>query len=163
VTKPRPPLTFAQAVTRIAGLIGWTDAATIVGRKERTVRLWSEPDQGGTCTLDQARDLDAAYRAAGGDGAPLLDAYAFQLEVQIALQTGCRRALASDLEAFTRESGDAVASVIPCLDGSASAAQHYRALAEVDECSGKLAKLRRRLTSLLSGTLPAGAHPRPQR
>ena len=132
MTKVRPPLTFAQGVTRIAGLIGWAEAAAIVGRKERTVRLWSEPDQGGSCTLDQARDLDAAFKAASGEGAPLLDAYAFQLEVQIAMQSACRRELAAGIEEAAREAGEAIAFSIAILDPAATPAQHHRALAETD-------------------------------
>ena len=43
MTKERAPLTFAQAVTRVAGLLGWEEAARVVERSERTLRLWSEP------------------------------------------------------------------------------------------------------------------------
>ncbi|MDB5690284.1 MAG: hypothetical protein JWL91_2160 [Sphingomonas bacterium] len=155
MTKVRAPLTFAQAVTRIAGLVGWDEACRIVGRAERTVRLWSEPDQGGSCTLDQARDLDAAYRAAGGDGAPLLDAYAFQLEVQVVHRVACRQELANEIEEVSRETGEAIALSIAILNPAATPAQHHRALAEVDQAHGKMAKLRRRITSFLAVGAPS--------
>jgi hypothetical protein len=156
MTKLRAPLTFAQALTRIAGLIEWAEVARIVGRKERAVRLWSEPDKACSCTLDQARDLDAAYRAAGGDGAPLLDAYAYQLEVQVNRAEACRRELAAEIEEVARETGDAVAHSIAILDPGATPAQHHRALSEVDQAHGALSRLRRRITSFLPAS---GAQP----
>ncbi|MDB5663425.1 MAG: hypothetical protein JWN59_1763 [Sphingomonas bacterium] len=155
MTKLRTPLTFAQAVTRIAGLIGFDGAARVVDRKERIVRLWSEPDSGRSPTLDQARNLDAAYRAAGGEDAPLLDAYAFQLEVQVAVQDVCRRDLLQTIEEASRDAGEAISCSVAILDPAATPAQFHRALAEVEEAHGALSRLKRRITSFL----PFGAGP----
>jgi hypothetical protein len=158
MTKLRAPLTFAQGVTRIAGLLGWDEAARIVGRRERAVRLWSEPDKSCGCTLDQARNLDAAYRAAGGEGAPLLEAYAFQLEVQAAAEDSSRRELADGIQEVTRESSEAIASSVAILDPAATPAEIHRALAHADEARGAIVKLRRQISFFL----PFAGRPRAQ-
>ncbi|SNS20873.1 hypothetical protein SAMN06295912_102273 [Sphingomonas laterariae] len=151
MTKRRDPLTFSLAITRVAGLLGWGDAAAIVDRSERTVRLWSESDAGGTPTLDQAIALDRAYLAAGGDSAPLLRSYALQLETSMADAFADRIALAGDIAQAARESAEAVASSIHASQAGASPTAIHHAIAETEEASGAITRLLGRLKSFLPG------------
>ncbi|MEI6419543.1 MAG: hypothetical protein WCO82_10770, partial [Sphingomonadales bacterium] len=80
MTKLRPPLSFDQAVTRVAGLIGWDECAALVGRSARAVRAWSDPDAEASPSIEQALVLDLAYRAMGGEGAPIFEVYAARLD-----------------------------------------------------------------------------------
>jgi hypothetical protein len=157
MTKLRDPLTFGQAITRIAGVLGWEETASIVGKGKRLVRLWSEPDKRCNCTLDQARNLDAAYRAAGGEGAPLLEAYAFQLEFQIARENACRHELAETIAEVSREAGEAVAASVAILNPRASPTDLHRALADVGEAQSSIAKLMRRVTAIVAAIGKTGA------
>lgn len=150
MTKARPALTFAQAITRIAGEIGWPRTAEIVGRAERTVRLWSEPDQGGTPTLEQALALDTAYVAAGGSGAPLLDSYALQMGVQVTADQACYRALAADLGRLAKEHGDATEATLAVLAPGVPETKIHRAIAEQEDVVSAGSAVIRRLKSFLS-------------
>lgn len=51
MTKAREPNTFEDAILRIADRIGWDGAADIVGKGERVVRNWSDPD------MDRRHDI----------------------------------------------------------------------------------------------------------
>jgi len=126
MTKVRPPVSFELALTRVAGLVGWGRTAGILAVCERTARDWSEPDTqpsaGRSICLDAARDLDAAYRQAGGDGSPMLQCLALQLEIALAEQIPAAEHLALSAAAAARESGEAVDAVIrAALPGSGTA------------------------------------------
>lgn len=83
MTKARDPLTFENAIITIVAAIGWDGAAAAVGKSDRLVRYWSDPDADHEPSLSQALKLDAAYREkTGGEGAPLLAAYAYRLELE---------------------------------------------------------------------------------
>ena len=60
MTKPRPPLTFERALTRIAELIGWDGCASVLGKSESYVRKLSDPDIERSISIQYARRLDAA-------------------------------------------------------------------------------------------------------
>lgn len=151
MTKLRAPLSFSMAITRIAGLIGWEEAARIVTRAERTVRLWSESDIGGTPTLAQALALDMAYRAAGGQGAPILESYALQVEVALTDALACQLALADAIASVATESADAIASSIAVTRPGISPTLVHHAIAETEQASGALTRLVGRLKSFLPG------------
>jgi hypothetical protein len=153
MTKVRAPLTFAQAITRIAGVLGWPAMARLTGRTERTVRYWSEDDQDGCPTLNHAFKLDLAYRAAGGEGAPILESYAAQLDVAAADLPACRTDLTTTVGLVAREVGEAVYHALAVAAPGASPAMVHRAIIESEEAQGHLSALVRRLASFLN---PAG-------
>lgn len=151
MTKLRAPLSFALAVTRIAGVIGWAVAARVANRSERTIRLWSESDNKTTPTLEQAVKLDAAYRFAGGDGAPLLECYTLMLEIRMAGASACQAALVNDIATLTRETADAVATSLQVIQPGATPTAIYRAIAEAEDAAGAGSRLLARLKSFLPG------------
>ncbi len=155
MTHVRAPLTFAGAMTIIAGHIGYEAAAKISGRAERTIYSWAHPTTRTVPPIDQALAFDAAYREAGGDGAPFLDAYAFQLGVVIERQDACARALVAEAGTASRETGEAIAAALSLTDSRASPLDAHRAFAEVTQAAGAIDALQRRVASFL----PSGAGP----
>lgn len=155
MTQLRAPLTFPAAMTRVAGVIGWPACAAMAKRRDRTVRYWSEDSCKATPPIALALQLDAAYQAAGGEGAPFLDAFAHQLQVSREQQDACRRQLAEAVADASSESGDAVAAVITLTSSNASPRQALRALAEAEQAHSAWGRLIRRLTPFLpTGTGP---------
>jgi len=153
MTKVRPALSFAQATTRVAGLIGYGEAARITGRSVRAVRYWTEDDRDGEPTISQALTLDAAWSAAGGEGAPILECYAVQLDVRLSDLRPCRAQLTSDIGLVAQEVGDAIHHALVVTAPGASPAAVHRAITETEQAQGHLATLVRRLGSFLK---PAG-------
>lgn len=157
MTKVRAPLTFPDAVTRIAGLIGWAEVARVTGRAERTVRDWSDPDRRTVPPIDQALDLDAAYRAAGGEGSPFIDAYAFLLDVKVDRQEACARQLIAEIGDASTEFGQAMAACLAIVSSNASPLSAHRAFAETKEAADCIDVLLRRLASFLPAHADADA------
>lgn len=153
MTLLRIPFTFDDAMTRVAGVIGWAEAARIAGREVRTVRFWSEEGCTATPSIATAVKFDAAYRAAGGEGAPFAEAHAHILGKHIDRSDACRRALAEDLATAARETGEATAHAIIVATANASPRDTMRAIAEAEQGRNAMARLVRRLTSFL----PTGA------
>lgn len=127
MTKLRPPLSFDQAITRIAGVLGWEGAAALVGRSARAVRAWSDPDADASPSIEQALILDLAYRAAGGEGSPLFEVYAAKLDLD-AQSAAASRALPELTAAAARESGEAIGAL--ALASQPGAPLGVRALAQ---------------------------------
>ncbi|HWJ69150.1 MAG TPA: hypothetical protein VNS79_03760 [Sphingobium sp.] len=146
-------MTFSLAITRIAGLIGWEEAARATDRSERTVRLWSEGDAGTLPSLDQAMALDRAYLAAGGGEALILESYARQIDVAMAAALACQRSLSDEIAETARESAEAIASSIRVTQPGATATAIYHAIAETEEASGACTRLLARLKSFLPGNV----------
>ena len=157
MTKQRPALSFAQAITRIAGVIGFEAAAKLVGRSDRAVRYWTEDDKDGEPTLSQALALDAAYRTAGGEGAPILDSYAAQLDVAIADHLASQLALTAAIGAAAQECGEAINHALAAAAPGATPAQVHRAITETEEASGRVTNLLRHLVKFLKPTAVAGS------
>lgn len=151
MTKARAPMSFSLAITRIAGLIGWEEAARVTDRSERTVRLWSESDAGTMPTLDQAMALDRAYLAAGGGEALILESYGRQIDVAIAAALASQHTLADDIAEAARESGEAIAFSLRVAQPGATTSEIYRAIAETEEANGACTRLLARLKSFLPG------------
>jgi len=151
MTKVRAPLSFSLAITTAVGVIGWDQAAKITRRSKRAVRYWSESDQGGLPTLDQAMALDKAFMAAGGGFAPILESYARQLDISLLDTLACRAALADDIAQATQESADAISSSIHVTLPGASPTEIYHAIKETEEASGAMNRLLTRLKSFLPG------------
>lgn len=155
MTQARIPLTFAQAMTRVAGQIGYETAAILVRRSERTIYEWARPSTGTAPTIAQAAALDAAHHAAGGEGAPFLEAYQYQLDRALDTALACQRELAAEVASFARESGEAIEAAIAVTQGKHCHKTVYRALGEAEQAQTKMGVLIRRLTSFLT----AGAGP----
>ncbi len=149
MTDLRLPSTFAHAVTRIAGLLRWDGAAAVVGRRERSVRRWSEPRGVAHLSIEAALALDAAWAAAGGEGAPLLEAYAAQLELTVAARTACHRSLADELATAMTEDGEAAAAALAIILPGATPNAIHRALLQADEAETAWSAVKRRLASFL--------------
>jgi hypothetical protein len=146
-------------MTRVAGMVGWPEAARIAQRRQRTVRYWSEENCKTTPPIAMAVRFDAAYRAAGGEGAPFAEAHAHLLGMQTERQDACRRALAEDLSTAARETGEATAQAIIVATSNASPRDTMRAVAEAEQGRTAMARLVRRLSSFLpAGATPAGEH-----
>lgn len=158
MTKPRIPHSWAAAVTRIAGHIGWEGAAKAVDKTVALIRAWSDDATGKRPSLDQALALSVAYAAAGGEGEPFLDAFAFQIGATVADHDPCRRALTAEAAVCAKEFGDALAAALTLTNPTASPLDAIRAFAEAGQADDRLAALMRRIASFLppSGTAVAG-------
>lgn len=138
MTKVRPPLTIHNAITRVAGLIGWDAAARAVEQAPRTVYNWSDPDTPAEIPLWAAIKLDAAFIAAGGEGQPIHDCYQIQLEIAVADACGCIDALAEQAAIAAKESGEAVAALVRASRRGASRADRAIAARETEEAIAAL-------------------------
>ncbi len=156
MTLIRTPGTIAHAVTVIAGRLTNASAAATAGVKPRTIHDWSHPEATSnlSITLGQAMALDAAYAAAGGEGAPLHTAYAAQLGQTVRQMTACHRELATDLADTSREVGEAIGAATLLIIPGASPNTVQRAAIEIDEAEGAIARLKRRVASFLPGAGP---------
>ncbi len=160
MTKRRPPCSFENALTKIAGIIGWPRAAQIVGQAERTVRNWSDPDTGAGINLDAALALDVAYQAAGGDGTPILQCYVTRLQADTRDALFSSDAIAHAAARTAKEGGEAVAAAIAAARPGATAADFVVAEREIEESivaqTDTLAAIRRAKTAKLQ---PSGEEP----
>jgi hypothetical protein len=151
VTKLRPPASFEQAITRIAGLIGWDEVSRLTGRSDRTVRDWSDPDNATLPTIAQAFALDAAYRAAGGCDTPIHSVYQLRLDTE-AHTTPDSDAIRTATANAARESGEAITALILASDPGASPAHRARALLETQEATAALTR------AAVALAVPEGTH-----
>ena len=132
MTKLRPPVSFEQAITRIAGALGWPEVARIVNRGERAVRDWSDPDSQAAPTIDQAFALDLAFVAAGGGETPFHAVYALRLDLEASASNGIDR-LRADVAAAAKEVGEAISALVLACDSNATPADRARAMQEGQE------------------------------
>jgi hypothetical protein len=157
MTQLRAPQTYDEAITRIAGVIGWDRICQITGRAVRSARYWSQPNCKTVPSIAQAQALDAAYIAAGGAGSPFLDTFEFQLGQQLQRQDACTRQLLTEIAVATKECGDAMSAALGVVSSNASPLSAHRAFAEVVEAQRAIDALMRRLSSFLpSHTTDAG-------
>lgn len=133
MTKSRDPLTFEDAVTKIAAEIGWDGCAAAVGKTERLVRYWSDPDEDREPSITQALKLDAAYRAKTGSNlAPMLSVYAHKLGLDgFCPETGA--ALIHLAAKVARETGEAAAAAMEAALPGATQSTRATAIREIDE------------------------------
>lgn len=132
MTKLRAPLSFDQAITRIAGVLGWDFAASLVGRSPRAVRAWSDPDADASPCIEHALLLDLAYRAAGGEGSPIFEVYAAKLDLD-AQSASAARCLPSLTANAARENGEAIAALALASQPGAPIGIRAAAKREVEE------------------------------
>ncbi|MEG3182103.1 hypothetical protein [Sphingomonas sp. LT1P40] len=159
MTLARDPLTFAEAVSRIADRIGYSAAARLVGRSERLVRKWSHPTSRAFPTLDQGLRLDAAFMADGGDGAPILETYARLFDLAAGTTLACHLSLASAVAVAAREHGEAIEESLKIAHPGASERDVRRAIGSTEEASSAMAVVTRRLSAFLRfGAGPGREH-----
>ena len=60
MTQLRAPRTYPEAITRIAGVIGWEKVKQITGRAGRSVRYWSQTKCKKVSPIDQVLQIDAS-------------------------------------------------------------------------------------------------------
>lgn len=138
MTKLRAPLSFEQALARIAGQLdgGFQAMGTLTARSPRLVRAWGDPDRREQIPLDCAITLDLAYVEAGGEGAPLHEAYTHQLEQAALLKWAAGRELARHAAMVMKECGEAGSALVLATQPGACdrvKAQAARELAEALE------------------------------
>lgn len=133
MTKVRSPLTFENALSSHAGVIGWAKVAEICGQAERTVRNWSDPDTTASITLEAALKLDEEFHKAGGQGAPFFQCYATRLELARLAACPGREALLASIAASVRESGEALAAALAAADPDAERADFAIGERELEE------------------------------
>jgi hypothetical protein len=157
VTVPRTPDTAADAVLQIAGSLGYEAAAAAAGRSVACIRDWTNEATTSCPSFAQAIALDAAYIAAGGENAPLHDAYAAQLKITVEARTACARALSGEVATAAREFGEFIAASLPVCQTGHSPNDVQRALLEADQAETAIATIKRRLFSFLkTGAGPVG-------
>lgn len=150
MTRPRTPDTCGHAILRIVVQIGGFDAAAaIVGRRPSCVRDWGNEATTSCPSWAQAIALDAAYRAAGGEGAPLYEAYGAQLDLTVNRLTACHAELASDLADTLSEFGDAASATARLTIPGCTPHQVQAAIIEIDQAETRLTRLRRRVMSFV--------------
>lgn len=144
MTKAREPSTFADAVTRIAGRIGWTACAEVIGKGERVVRNWSDPDMDREPTLSEALALDAAYIAAGGGDGPLRAVYEARLE-RASTPAADSAEIAAAVGTAAKEVCEAIAAGVAASQPGASRKSKVVAEKEVDDGIAALQGLKLKL------------------
>lgn len=162
MTKRRPPLSTEAALARIAGQMpgGYEEMAAIVDRSAGHIRNWGNPDREEDVPFTCARQLDIAFRAAGGEGFPLFESYAAQLELADAERFACRHRLLAETQGVIKEGGEAHEALVRlCLPG-ATEADRAAAQREVAEALEKL-KLVFPLLDAMPGD-PAASSPEPK-
>ncbi|HEY0626705.1 MAG TPA: hypothetical protein VGD10_08215 [Allosphingosinicella sp.] len=133
MTKRRSPLTFENALAQVASKIGWDGAAKIIGRADRTIRNWSDPDTSAGITLDKALELDLAYAAQGGEGYPLFQCFSTRLEVDAANLFASKEAIVRSLASAVKENGEAVSAALSATLPGATEADFIVAERELEE------------------------------
>ena len=133
MTKVRAPLTFDNALSRIAGQIGWPAMAAATERKDRTVRNWGDPDTGESCPIDCALALDLAYGKGGGEGAPMFEVYALRLEADRAEIYADQAELTRRAIAGIKETSEAASAQLACTLPGATPADLVKAVRETEE------------------------------
>jgi hypothetical protein len=138
MTKLRPPISFEQAMDRIAGVMGWGGMATVLALTENAVRKKGDPDCPGSLTYDEAFRLDVAYHAAGGEGFPLHDGYALRLKIAIDERRADAAELVRAIGKAAREGGEAVHAMLAAAEPGANAFTRQTALREGQEAMDAL-------------------------
>lgn len=140
MTKLRAPLSFEDALDRVAGVVpgGKAALARRSGRAERTVRNWGDPDTPEAIPVDVAVDFDLAFAEAGGVGSPFLEAFAHQREQLELARHADRLALSRHAADVIRECGEAGSALVTASQPGASPNDRAAALRECTEAYEKL-------------------------
>ena len=133
MSKLRPPLSFEQAMHRIAGVVTWDGMASALGLTESAVRKKGDPDCPGSLSYEEAHRLDLAYHVAGGDGFPLHEAYALRLQISISESMASAADLVRAAGKAAKESGEAIEAILAASEPGASAFTREAARREGEE------------------------------
>lgn len=161
MTKRRPPFSPQRALTHIADRVGWERLAEISGKSVRTVMDWSDPDTSAGVSLADAIAFDLEFQSAGGDHAPLHDAYAARLDAEREIRFADAIELSRRTEIVAKETGEATSALIRAARFGATAADKANALREVQEAEIALKETRPLLIDAdpADDTRPAGPVP----
>lgn len=153
MTRERQPTTFECALAKIAILLGWDGCATVLRKSESHVRKLGAPDTEREISLRDAVRLDAAWRRAGGEGAPLLECYALQLDLGAAETTKTNTSLVMAGAALAaKESGEAVAAALALAGDMRNPKARLTAVREIEESISAQSHL---LTRIMAGETEA--------
>lgn len=139
MTKRRAPLSPDAALVRVAGQLdgGFDQLAGLLGRSVSLVRKWADPDAREAIPFADAIACDLLYREQGGNGAPMFECYAHQLDEAGALRFAGQITLGRFAPDFIRETSEATAALVlaaqPGSDDRAlrTASRELREAAEV--------------------------------
>jgi len=155
VQKRRVPLTTDAALARIAGQVpgGWAAMATHLGREkgESLVRKWGDPQCRERIPFDDAIKLDLLYRDTGGDGAPMFETYAYQLDEAGMFRFADEIALGRLAALVIRECGEASAGLVLSAQPGADPAEHRLTLGHVDDAIDAYQRARVLVAALANG------------
>jgi hypothetical protein len=149
MTKERTPLTPHAALLDIVKVLGFDGCAEVSGIKEWALRKMSDPDAGRGISLRAAMRLDAAYRRAGGNGAPLFAAYEAFLELDQVEPESVEHLMMLSGE-VSKEVGEAVAASLAVASRTNCPATRAHA---IDEAREGLAKMQLLVSSLERGNI----------
>lgn len=153
MTIPRAPLSLDAAISRVMAQLGsWKRVAEVTGYAHpRQCEKWGAFDiaeEGDTDARDipmrAAVKLDIAYQAAGGVGAPIMEAYADLVKVAAAEEFGCKQALMTATMDFMAENGEAELALLEATKPHAGAA-------EIANAQKQLLDVREDVDQLLAG------------
>ena len=147
MTIPRQPITFENALWQIAALLGWDGCAAVLGKSESQVRKLGTPGVEREISLRDALRLDAAFRAAGGDGAPLLECYAIKLDLKIPVEPAAPACMIVGAGRAAKESGEAVAAAIELAHNANDPRARVNACREIEEAITELTRLLTRIAA----------------
>lgn len=134
MTKLRSALSPHRALVTIVDRIGWHAAELLTGRRERSIRKWSEPDVGPGVPLEDALKLDLAYiEATGATIAPFEAWYTTQLQIARARASVAMASRAERLADACREVGEAFAAHAIAASPGAGERERRAADRETDE------------------------------
>lgn len=159
MTQTRAPLTIDNALTRIAAQMGWAEMAHVVSQarrakiSERTVRDWGDPSTGRSIRIDDAVTLDLAFRAAGGNGSPILETYSCMVEVASGERFACQAQLAQRTATAVQEGGEAYAALIRASLPGATVADKLEAVRQWEEAVAAHGAIGPVITALLEQSL----------
>lgn len=151
--KRRAPLTEGAALARIAGQVpgDWAAMGEEVGRGESIVRAWGDPDRREAIPFDCAIKLDILYRAHGGDGAPMFETYAYQLDDAGIFHFADEIMLGRLAAHVIRECGEATAHLVISAQPGSDQGDHREALVQIDEAIEGLQRSRVVVAALAHG------------
>ncbi|MFA7604506.1 MAG: hypothetical protein WCY29_16020 [Novosphingobium sp.] len=144
MTKPRPPLSAGDALSRVIAQLpcGIEDAARIARRSKSTVYAWGNPDTDDDIPLRCAIALDHAFQEAGGAGAPFHELYTLRLELAGATRFADHIELGRLAAEIIRENSEAEEAIVLALLPDASTAHHRATLEEIEQAMAKLQRAR---------------------
>jgi hypothetical protein len=146
MTIARKPATFELALANIAARLGWDGCADVLGKSESHLRKMGTPDTDRELSVRDAVRLDAAYRRAGGEGAPLLECYALKLDMQMSAPPATASTMLSGAQAVAKESGEAIAAIIELAGNVNDPKARQSALREIEEAVADLTRLATRIS-----------------